>query len=374
MRFGILVGVMVGIAAAGSAIAWQSEETRATMRALYDALSTAFVTSLDDNAFQDPSRREEILLSLRVLSANADQLEEHADELGADSDYLRRSLAADCRDAANRFDEGEYVGARFLLTKLTENCVACHSKQPPARGVDLGKQFIDDARIQSLEPEDRIRLEMATRQFDAAMETCESVMLDPNTVPEYAAVTGVFESYTKLAVRVQRDPGRAVRTFEAFSNRSDVPSYLLDLMTTWSEALRRLDPDDLDPDPATAKRLIDEAQELNRFPTDQRGLVQFVAASSALHTYLRGSPSGTDLAEAYYLLGLVETHISSSYWISESAFFLEQAIRAAPHTKTAREAFNLLEAYSLSAYTGSSGIHVPADVRDNLDELRALAR
>ena len=78
------------------------------------------------------------------------------------------------------------------------------------------------------------------------------------------------------------------------------------------------------------------------------------------------------LSEAYYLLGLAESHISRGYWVSETDFYLERAIRLAPRTQSARDAYELLESYTISAFSGSAGMTVPQDIEENLEELKKL--
>jgi len=66
--------------------------------------------------------------------------------------------------------------------------------------------------------------------------------------------------------------------------------------------------------------------------------------------------------EAYYLLGVVEWGVGRSFWASETELFLEAAIRMGPKQPYARAAFDLLEEFLVSGYTGSAGTNVPADV------------
>jgi hypothetical protein len=239
---------------------------------------------------------------------------------------------------------------------------------------DLGRDFVEDTRVQSLPPEDRLQLEIATRQFDRAMETCEQVLLSSETVPEYIAVTGIFEDYLKLAVCVEENPDRSISTLRAFAERPDLSSYIGNLVEVWVAALERLERDRNDEsDLDAARELVHDAQGLNRFPADRHGLVQLIAASSLIHDYLTPEPTDKlSVSEAYYLLGLAESHISRSYWISETQFFLERSIRVAPESESAREAYDLLEAHTAAAYTGSGGVSIPPNVRAHLDELKRL--
>ena len=69
------------------------------------------------------------------------------------------------------------------------------------------------------------------------------------------------------------------------------------------------------------------------------GLVHFVAASGLLHRFLETRDAGVEAdAEAYYLLGIAESHIVSSMWTDQTSFFLETAIRLRPHSPLAGQA------------------------------------
>jgi hypothetical protein len=100
--------------------------------------------------------------------------------------------------------------------------------------------------------------------------------------------------------------------------------------------------------------------------------VHYVLASSVLHRFLESHPRTEDVARAYYLLGLVEFQIGRDFWIAQGEMFLETAIRLAPDSPIAVDAYALLEQEILLGYTGSSGLHLPDDERERLADLRAL--
>ena len=83
-------------------------------------------------------------------------------------------------------------------------------------------------------------------------------------------------------------------------------------------------------------------------------------------------PSDRDAAEAYYLLGLAETHIGDTYWVSQADIYLESAIRLAPKEPFAEDAYLVLEEETVASYTGSQGEQLPASVAKHLETLRAL--
>ena len=350
--------------------------TQVTMQHLFRDLSIVFYLSLDDDKFQDAANRDEILTALYALAANAEQLSAHGIELSAPNDFLRRSLVRDANEAVMRFRQGHFEGSRFLLDQLMTNCFTCHSRLPTERRFEPGDRFLDQIGVESLPAEDQIRVQVATRQFEAALSTYEKMFSSRTVSPSQIANSGAFEDYLKICVRVEKDCNRAATTFETIRRREDVPLFLDIRLERWVEDLKEIDKSDAKKgsDPLDRGRvLLRDAQYRCAFPNDPQGTVLFVAASGCLHRYLKTSPSDpTRLAETYYLLGVAEAHVSTSYWRSETDYLLETAIRTAPSSVYARMAYNFLEEYTASGYTGSSGVNIPPEAQERLDELRSL--
>jgi hypothetical protein len=163
-----------------------------------------------------------------------------------------------------------------------------------------------------------------------------------------------------------------VATLEAFRARPGIPAYLTARIDAWIESLRAWKPSTKDP-LVRARELIEEGQARNRYPADRLGYIQFIGASSAVHRWLDSSPTDRGrISEAFYLLGMAEAHLAQRAWAPETESYLETAIRMDPASPTARRAFDFLEEYTLSLYSGSSGVHLPDSVEADLEELRRL--
>jgi len=376
----IWIGFAVGAAMAAGAFgavssaAQNGSATRTRMRGVFVTVTTAYKYSLDPQAFEDPGNRNKIQSSLQALVANTSELERHGIELDPSFDYLKRSLAQDASEALTRFEQGQYMGSRWMLNKLVENCVTCHSKLPADKKVDIGAAFMKDAEVKSLDPLPRAELEIATRRFDAAIGTYEKVFADPSVSPQTISITGAFENYLRLCISVRREPDRAVRSLATFAARDDVPENLRSLVREWIRSLGAVDLGVAAADGLTVgRREIDEARARIRYPKDRTRQVEFIWAAALLHQFLRETePGDARAAEAYYLLGVAESYISRSYWISETDYLLELAIRQAPHTQMARDAYAFLEEYTLAGHTVTARA-VPEEVEKRLAELRALA-
>lgn len=365
--FGVAALLTAGLAAS-------QEQTTASMRGIFVALSTAYSYSLDPDAFADRENRQQILGLLEALSDNAEALESHGGGLDPSFDYLRRSLARDANDALDGFKKGNYMGSRFVLSKITENCVTCHTRLPADREFDLGKEFLDNANLQGLPPEARVNLEIATRQFDDALSTYEAMLVSKDMTAADFARFNVFENYLKICIGALNDTKRPAATLKDFARRDDMPKDLMQAVNGWLDALSRVELNESKGEALTAGRSsIESAADATRSRSDRSQLVGFIVGITLLHRYLDSRPTDdVGIAEAYYLLGIAESYVTRSYWISETPFLLEKAIRQAPKSDIAKQAYAFLDHYMRSDYWVTPARPVPEELQTNLEELRKL--
>jgi len=263
--------------------------------------------------------------------------------------------------------------ARFFVQQLPDFCVACHSALPSPMDSPLASDFVSDQELAKLSPDRRAVLQVATRRFDDALVSYESVFKSPVVHP--AELLQPLTQYLTISIRVKNDLARPIPVLERLAARPDLWRNLHTDVERWIEALKSYASKPVNkPTLESAREPLDEAARIIRFPTDRQVLVHYLVASSRFHRYLeaRSNEADRDMAEAYYWLGLIESRIGGSYWISESDFYLETAIRMAPSDPIAKRAFALFEEEAVLGWTGSSGDNMPPEVRNRIEELRAL--
>jgi hypothetical protein len=349
--------------------------TGATMAEIVAALRVALPLSLSAERFEAPANRPALEASLGALRAGAQQLETHGRSQDASFAYLSRSLARDAEDIKRRFDAGRLDESRFLLGALVEDCVGCHSRLPSAQDSDLGAALYREIDATQLSDIERARLEVATRQFEAALARYEALLAAPDASPAELDLEGVLNDYLTVAIRVRQDLPRARTALAALAARPDVPSYLATLVASWVAACDALEGSLAAQDPlAEAVRVAEQGAALERYPRDRAALVHELVASSLLLRHVAAHPEPSpENARAYFLLGVAELASGRSAWLSEAQDYLETAIRMAPGSDWAKRAYVLLEEETLADYSGSGGVHVPPDVRQDLRELQEIA-
>jgi hypothetical protein len=261
-----------------------------------------------------------------------------------------------------------------VVRELVDDCIACHSRLPDPRDSDLGARLVGGLDLDALPLGERARVEAATRQWDAALGSYERLFASPAIPPAQLDLDGCLVDHLTVAIRVKGDLERPRGPLAALARRDDVPEYLAADLLAWLRALDELARRPRIEDPlAEARALVSDAGLERSAAFDRRALVHALVASSRLHRFLASEPSDPlEQAEAYWLLGLTETRIHHSLWLSEADVYLETAVRSAPHSRFAARAYELLERETLAGYTGSGGLHLPDDVREHLESRRKL--
>jgi tetratricopeptide (TPR) repeat protein len=371
------VALAIAVAAIGAAPVRAAEpdaaETRKIMREVFGALKDVLPLSLDEQRFADPAQRAAIRKSLAILSRNAGKLSGHGAGHGNSFEFLSGQLAREAAEIERRYAAGHYREAQFELHEFTEDCVACHARLPDPDDAQLSSRFMDDARIAALPLPERAQLAMATRQFERALEAQEAMLTSPEFDVGSIDLLGYLDDYIEVCVRVKRDFERPARALEVFAKRPELRASLRTELSQWVTDLRafgaRAPVEGLD----AGRTLARETEAASAKGGEHALLVRFEVASGALLRYVASLPDGDPrAAEAYYWLGVIESRVGRSFWLSQTEPYLEAAIRLAPGDPLAPKAYALLEEFVVGGYTGSSGEHVPADVRAWLDELHAL--
>ena len=377
------IGLLVILMAAASAgvlngqSATDGAATRPIMDGLFAAVSKVMPISLDGDAWEKPENRAQVAAALKELSDSAKGLETHAMSRDAAFGFVANSLARDARDIHRWYQRGSYGESRYLLHNLTENCISCHARLPASMKFPPAESFFRSAEIAKLPALEKAQLLVATRQFDQALTVYETTFASPETRPAELVMMDAFTGYLKLAIRVKEDVQRPIPVLESLAKRSDLPKFVELQLGDWIASLKNFvqKPPRRGSDLVIGRTIVQAAQRKMEFKVDRAALVDYIVASKFLNRFVVANPKpSADTAEAYWLLGVTESMIGRSYWLSQTEFYLETSIRMAPKGPFAKRAYALLEEQAMLEFTGSSGTNLPEDMQQLLNELRGLIR
>lgn len=361
--------------AKGPVPAKEDKATQSIMQSILAPIVLLMPLSFDLDDFSAKANREKVAAHLKVLRDNAGKLQEHSRSKDRAFEFVSRSLHSDASRAYRWYMRGAYDEAQFTLHHLTENCIACHENLPETRKVPPAKAFFAALNLNDLPPLEKAQFQVLTRQFDDAMTTYEQLFLSYDMPTENLFLLQSLTDYLKVAANSKGDVSRPLKLLEQILAKPSLSQASRERLTQWTTEMKKviaskaLEKSDL----PTARKLVDEGRANMDYPRDKDGLIQFLAAAAILNRYVHQHPDrGQDVAEAYYLLGITESLLGRSFWISKVEFDFESAIRLAPAAPFARKAYDLLEESYTFGFSGSSGTNIPEDVQLLLSELRHL--
>ena len=373
----LLASALSVLAFAGAGIAKEpkpADRPTAEMQAVFEAVSHLLPIALSEEAWASADRRAEVQQWLDALATRSALLEQHGMSREIGFQHLSRSLASDVEEVRERFRSGRYEESRFFMIEATGNCVACHSRLPSEKSFPMADRLLARIDLDSLSVHERTQILVATRQFDEALETWEKMFADKSVPPGELDLGGYLLDYLTVGLRVERSPERVRKTIAKLAERPDVPLYLQRHLAGWVRALQAASRDLGSSDKLARARMLVEGRQLpSPTPLARDQVIYDLVASSLLLELLDdAATTGRRRAEAYYLLGLVESRTVDSHWVPQAEVHLEAAIRLAPEAPFAEDAYAVLEEYIIVGWGGASSTDLPAQEWAKLRELRTL--
>ncbi len=349
---------------------------RDSMKQIFSNLRVLLPASVAPRGFRDPASTDEIRTALNQLAEAAGVVAKHVSDKELGARFLGRSLEREAREAAYLFDQGEPESAQFTILQMTEYCVECHSRSAIPADSTLSKGFLDTKAFANLGLQERARLQFATREFSAGLDTLDGLLSSSDVVglqlPEVAT------NYLVVSIRLKGDFARARGALSKLADRPDLRDYQRLDVEGWLVSLKELEATAKRSDPATLEQaisILDAASDIVRFPTSRQALVHYVVASTVLQRFVEGEATQADKALAYYLLGVVESRLRRSSWLALPYSYWEASIELDPAGKSARQAYALLEEEALSMYASAEAevdVRLPSYVQERLERLRGL--
>lgn len=347
--------------------------TRGAMKEVFASYQHLLELSANDQALQAPVNRDTLISAASRLSEAAASVTEHASR--DDTVVLADSLDRYGAWIERALREREFDWAQMLIYQASELCIACHTRLPESSDSPRAEQFVASNFIKELPAFQRARLQVATRRFSDAMTSFEAAFADPDLDSENAyAHYEVLVPYLSVALAATDNATRAKAFLRRQAGNVELRPPLRKDLQTWARAIEGFPGQVAGMSKLAAARALVTLAQAATPEADDRwpGLAHYVLAAAQLQGYLQtaGPAETPELAQAYYLLGLVTYETATVDWLPHAELYLENAIMIAPHTPLAERAYDLLEARLLE----SLDVEMTPEIDAHLAYLRELAK
>ncbi len=370
-----LIAASLLLVAAPAAHATPDEgEVRASMVSLFASLRYVLIatsTAHDGDKALDPA----VLKEINHIRNNAHLVERHFAAQDSDATFFARRVRRTAASLQHYYGKQDHDRVRHVVHNLVDSCMFCHVRLPDRTDSLMSRGFLQNDDLQKLPLPARARALAATRQFDASSQAWEQAFaqMPAKPFPDYRED---LVDYLTVRVRVKEDTARPAETLEQLAGKKGLHKEDKALLTQWATALRQAH------NPGLASRTDLERCEAHALaaethrdaPADERALIYSILASASC--YMAASPRApaAQRAQAYFYLAESEKQILGARDPGRIEDRLEHAIRLAPHSDIADRSYHTLEEWVVAQNTGSSGTHMPGDVRERLRALEKLAQ
>ena len=299
-------------------------------------------------------------------------------ELAADQDPSLTLISGLFKNEAllalTHLRSGHRAYARNVLKTIPNFCIACHTR---STGLDLSS--VQEHVPKSLTPFERAQFFDATRQFDRALDEFEKILSNAPTVDrplewERAARDGIA-----TAVRVKRDPQRALALVDRVLSSPVAPVFLKENALHWKTSLEEWKNEQPEKSSTAdslfseGKKLVAQARNLQEYPSDRSADVLYLRASAVLHDFLSRFPDEARVGEVLLLTGMCYESLEDLQVWSMHDLYYEACVRKVPHTPVAHACYARYEQSIFFGFTGSGGTFLPPEVQTHLNQLKELA-
>lgn len=341
------------------------------MNQIYGAMNVLLPLAMDEDAFYDQKNEAEIANQLKHLEGALKDLKgRSADDHEVAFNKLRDDFLGDIRFAHTSFASGIKRHASYRLKDSVSYCLSCHSLQAaPKDGTPQDTKGGLWHISQSMDALSRVELLTMSRQFNEAIQAYEKLLVSQDLSLEDRILRDPFREYLILTVRVKSATDRA-EAFLTKLEQTESSQVIKRRIGIWKHSLATINRLKLPDSFASAKKFMELADGISKYPADKSGLVYHLEASRILRALLSRNQD-PKRAEIYYLLGKTELLIEDDNY--RSLEYFARTIQEAPATNLARDAFGVYEEQLVFSYSGSGGTFIPDIEKSRLQKLRNLA-
>ena len=282
--------------------------------------------------------------------------------------------------AEKNFNWGKKDYSRYMLQATTQLCIGCHAKLPFKEGMEFS---LPDHQIKRTTSFQEAEFLFATRQIKPALASFNYLISHyPKKEEDIIQLMKALNYSSIIFARILRDPIKGREFFEKVAKRKNLPPFMQSDVEAWIESFKKWEKEKvLNTQKASDKKIITTVlkilnKNLNNpfFLKDNSNQITYLRASGLLHELLILHPKSSYRAQALYLLGICYLTLDNEFYTDLQYSYFKTCIKEYPQSPFAKKCYDLLAESVVFGYSGSSGIHIPPDVEQELNALRSLLK
>ncbi len=319
--------------------------------------------------FSDPASQKEIAAGLERMEELFRQNRTHFLGKEESRQVVREIMLETLAETRRQFARGSKPLARQMLKSVPELCLNCHTQDQFSARILKGVPEVFGSDLETAE------FHLVTRRPDQAEKYLSAFL----ATPDKRSPDGLARALTdelRLAIHRGRD-WTWIRKRLAERKQALPRARFGSLISQWEEGVA-LAEKTFAGSPRTVGALgAAVTKALNGDPgfglmADGPQVVLFTKLRAEVLKLLSAGLPERDLPEAFYWLSLSERATGYDAFYSLADAYLRACITRWPDQPYARKCFEEYEEFVEFGYSGSSGTHIPDDVKQELERLRKM--
>ncbi len=335
----------------------------ATMQNLKQDMISIQHFIFDQQQFESPDNQSFLKKQIHKLSEESKSIKHDPVTFTKDPTlrFVARQFSDEIQSAEQNFNAGWLEYSRGQLIKVTSYCLECHTRMRD--GASFNPENSNRDYLTRLPVASRIEFMIAFRQFEPAYNLAlENLKLDLKDTKIEIDSNRIARLGLLVATQYLQDQEKTEKIIQTIEKNSTLPEYLRKANRTWKKSLANWDIN------ATLNSLPDVRAFNSRRLSEVDDMVTIPALLRLLSTPLNRE----ELGESLYLAGQSYENLQRFSFISLHENYYESCVRQSSHTKWGALCYKKLSDSIYEGYSGSSGTHIPAEIKLKLINLKKV--
>lgn len=318
---------------------------------------------------------DKMLVNNRIdsLLTHVDKLASSVAPRSATYQISYQVLLSQLQLAQLEFASGRGAMGMNLLRSATSVCATCHTQdERAATWLTPDSAALADAFIAG-------EFLFMTRQYDGAFNAYENWLRQQKTLEYDKRTLTAFERLLLTALQMQKSPQAITGLLGEFIQRDNINGLLKNDLSDWVDGiheLQTLTSITTHPEPDALKTMATdwlgngESEPVGRIVIQESRRPRIVWLRGELYRALTYETDPAMIADWLYWLALSDRVLEYRFYYSLADMYLKQCMLEYSDDPIAQSCYSEYENYIVYFYSGSSGTHIPPEVKAELESLK----
>jgi len=319
-----------------------------------------------EEKFTSKENEEKIKFSLEKLSEAAQKSTHDPFLKSSNFKFSRQILLEHIEGIEKAFKNGSKPYARWMLNSTVQICLTCHSQL--AYESQTFASFVSDNDYKS--NFDKAEFLFLVRNYKKSIDLY-SQFLSQKVENKEQLDTALIKIMTYY-LKVNRNFKDAKIELLKLEKNKYFNVSTKEKIKSWIDHVNKYEKKNVDIVKIKESELLNWISDvLEKEKSEEHFEVILLYASGVLYEYMRINPNSKILPDILYNLAQLDQKISNNFFFSLSDLYLKECIVSHFKSPIAKKCYKQYEQNIKIGYSGSSGTHIPEDVKKELNSLRS---